>query len=204
MHPRIPSLFILVSLLLGPAFSQLSAQTQDPVTVKNVKFYSKEGAYKDYLCEIELEGQVNPNPEATNPKYVDDVKVSLLMGYPHPNKSGEFIFHISEVVIATMEVKKSRKIGFWLPYDIAQRDNVGKEPEFWYIDIEVDNSQIPISQANVRNRASSNLRNPTAIQSMQNQASNASEGILLPGYLSGNGYRERGENRPPFIRKEEN
>lgn len=182
-----------------------SAQVQnDPVSVTNVKFFSKEGAYKDYLVEVEVEAQENPNPEAPNKNFLDDVTVSLLIGYPHPSKDGEFIFHKSAVTIATLEIKKSRKIGFWLPYDIARRDNVSKEPDYWYIDLEVDGQQVKITQNNVGNRASSNLRKPEAISSMQNKSSEASEGILLPGYLSGNGYRERGEDRPAFIRIEEN
>jgi len=203
MQPRIVKFFFLVSLLLGITSQHLMAQDGDPVVVKNVKFSSKVNPYKDYLVEVEIEPMFNPDADnAPNPKYVDDIKVTLLIGYELPNKDREFKFHICEVDIATMEVRQSRKIGFWLPYDIAERDDVSKEPQYWYIDLEVDGNKIPITKRNVGDRACSELRNPTAIQSMQNQASNATEGVLLPGYLSGNGYLERGDKRPAFIREE--
>ncbi len=202
MHPRIVSIFILVSMLIGGLTPHLSAQNE-PVTVSNTKFYSKEGSYDDYLFEIELTA-LAPTEASVNPKYLDNIEVEVIIGYPHPIKAGEFLFHKSTVAIATMEVKQKRKIGFWLPYDIAQRDNMNKEPEFWLINLSVDGSEIPLTGKNSRNRTSSNLTSKQAVDKMMSLASSATEGVLLPGYLSGNGYRERGRDRPPFIRIEEN
>ncbi|MEO0794507.1 MAG: hypothetical protein AAFX93_05080 [Verrucomicrobiota bacterium] len=203
MQPRLSLLILLISTLLVPLAGSLHAQ-KDPVDVRNVKFNKNAGNWKDTLIEVELVANGNPNPDAPNPKYVDNIGVTLTIGYAHPNKDGEFIFHSSSVVITTLEVAKSRKIGFWLPYDIVERDNVAKEPKFWYVDVEIDGSPIAPTGANIRARASSDLQNPTALNSFQNKASDATEGVLLPGYLSGNGYIERGKDRPAFIRKEEN
>ncbi len=207
MHPRIASLFILAFLIIGGSASQLNAQA-DRVTVKNVKFGSKERPWGDYMVEIDVEAMGNPknDPSVINPKYVDNIEVKLLVGYPHPNPADgkdSFIFHEASVVIATMEVKKSRKIAFWIPYDIAQRDNLSKEPKYWVIDLAVNGTDIPVTEQNIGNRASRTL-NPQSLASMRNMAGSPTKGIMLPGYLSGNGYRESGQNRPPFVRIEEN
>lgn len=201
MQPRIVSLLIVVSLFFSTSLSQLFAQ-EDPVVVNKVDFKSKVSPYDDYLMEVELEAKLS-TPESIDPKYLDDVKVEVLIGYPHPVKKGEFIFHRSEVDIATMELRQSRKIGFWLPYDVAQRDQMSKEPEYWLITLSVGGTEIPLNKSNAGSRTSRTLTNKQAIDSMLGLATDATEGVFLPGYLSGNGYRESGRKRPAFIRIEE-
>lgn len=201
MQPRIVSFFILLGLLISAPLSQVAAQ-EDPVVVKKVDFDSKVRPYDDYLFQVEVEAMA-PTADSINPKYLDNIGIEVIIGYPHPGKQGEFIFHRSEVEIATMELRKSRKIGFWLPYDVAQRDSMDKEPEFWLITLSVDGNEIPLNKSNSRNRTSSNLTNKAAVDKMLSLASDATEGVFLPGYLSGNGYREGGRDRPPFIRIEE-
>jgi len=191
-------------LLSGNLHAQRNSAPQDPVEVTDVSFNRKAGAYDDTLIAVEVEAKGNPNPEAPNPKFVDNIRVTLTIGYKHPTKTGDFLFHTASVLIATLEVRDSRQIGFWLPYDVAERDGLNEEPEFWYVALEVDGSEIKPTAANVRKRASGDLQNPTALSSFQNRANGATEGILLPGYLSGNGYLERGNERPPFVRIEEN
>lgn len=207
MHPRLPSLFILVFLILAGSVTDVAAQA-DRVEIKNVKFGAKERPWGDYMIEIDVEAKGNPknDPSVINPNYVDNIKVTLLVGYAHPDRPAsarEFIFHEASVVIATMEAKKSRKIAFWIPYDIAQRDNLSKEPEYWVIDLAVNDQDIPVSADNIGKRASRNL-NMQSLASMKGIAGSPTKGIMLPGYLSGNGYRESGTDRPPFVRIEEN
>ena len=205
MHPRLSLLILLVATVCGPLASSVHAQL-DPVSVTRVKFDKDSGTWKDTQIEVELQANGNPNPDAPNPNYVDNVTVTLIIGYAHPTKKDEreFIFHTSTVTLATLEVAKKKKIGFYLPYDIVQRDNVRKEPTYWYVNLEVDGSEIPVSQNNIKTRASSSLQRANVFQSFQNSSSGAIEGVLQPGYLSGNGYIERGKDRPAFIRKEEN
>ncbi|MGE9295163.1 MAG: hypothetical protein ACQKBV_02605 [Puniceicoccales bacterium] len=203
MQPRFFS-FLTCLLFIFSLSSGVTYAQKDPVEVVQVKFDNKAGAYDDTLMNVEIGAMGNPTPdESPNEKYVDNITVTLTIGYAHPSKQGEFIFHKSSVEIATMEVGESRQIGFWLPYDIAVRDNLREEPQFWYVDLEVDGQEVKPTSSNMRKRASGDLQNPQALQSFQSRSGDASEGILLPGYLSGNGYLERGNERPPFIRKEE-
>jgi len=204
MQPRLTSFFPLSLALLTLSAATLSAQ-KDPVEVADVSFDSNAGAYDDTLITVEVEAVGNPQPdEAPNEKYVDNIGVTLTIGYAHPRKPGQFIFHTASVVIATLEAGESRDIGFWLPYDIVERDGLREEPEFWFVELEVDGEEIRPTGQNMRRRASSKLQTPQALDGFKRESGSASEGILLPGYLSGNGYVERGNERPAFIRVEEN
>ncbi|MEM8550247.1 MAG: hypothetical protein AAGF10_05595 [Verrucomicrobiota bacterium] len=186
-------------LLLVSSTCLLLGQGTMPVTVSSVKFNKGVGDFNWSNVVIDL--QVNNNPfedSSLNPRYVDNVGVKLTLGYTIDRSEKKFFVVQSDVMIATMEVGKKRSMAFWLPYDIVQRNNLGKTPDFWVVELTVSGQAIPLQPAN----ASSSLPNADRLQQFMSMASQQlpqTEGILVPYYLSP--YQPISRDPLPFMRQ---
>ena len=196
---RIPQLFLLAAFTLGLGMASLAAQ-KAPITVDNVKFNSGVSPYDWNNIVIKLRANSNPDPEAANPRYVDNITVRLSVAYEDGANKGKYVAFESEVTIATIEVGKDKTFAFWIPYDIVERGNFGKEPFGWVIELQGDGKKLPMN----RDNTSSNITNDAALQSFYTNAvsptANENEGIMMPYYLSPYGPVDR--EPPAFIRKE--
>lgn len=194
--------FVLVlSLIFSPAFlgSALLHAQSALVEVEDVKFSSNAGAFKWTQCAIKLKAGKNTLPEAPSTDYVDDVKITLTLGYERSNSSDKFFFYESSVTLVTMESAKSKVVSFWLPYDIVKRDDLPKEPKYWMIKLEVKGEELPMTKDN----ASRNIKDRKVMDSFLSAASSKlgdTEGILVPTHRSPYGYGAGGRgNEIPAV-----
>lgn len=189
--------FLITALLCGTAVAQ-----KLPVEVSRVNFNSSVSPYRWNNIVIQLQPNANPDPEAVNPRYVNNIKVILTLGY-EVRSTKSYAFYQAEATIVTLEVAKKKEIAFWMPYDVVERDNLPKEPRFWLIELEVDGQQLDLVGANNKS-FSSRFKDRSSIENFKNQASgqlSKTDGILVPTYLSPNPYIDR--SPPAFIRKEQ-
>ncbi len=196
---RLPQLFLFAAFTLGLGLAVAQGQNA-PITVDNVKFNSGVNPYDWNNITIKLRANNNPDPEAINPRYVDNITVRMAVAYETKSENQKFIAFECEVNIATMEVGKDKTFALWIPYDIVERGNFGKEPYGWAIEIQVDGKKLQPT----RDNTSSNISNDAALQSFYSNAVNPTasenEGVMVPYYLSPYGPIDR--SPPAFIRKE--
>lgn len=188
----------LILLLTGLSLASLQAQKY-PADVKNVDFNSNVRPYGWNNIVIEIEANENPDPNAPNSRYVDNIRVSLLLGYEGP-KDGEFTFYNAEATVVTIETGDSKLVGFWMPFDIVERDDLPREPKFWIVELEVDGKALDLLQNS--KSFSSSFPSRESIENFKRQANSKlteTEGILVPTYLSPNPYVDSREP-PAFIR----
>ncbi|MBC2594680.1 hypothetical protein H5P28_10450 [Ruficoccus amylovorans] len=186
-------------VLLFATLLPLHAQN-DPVVVQNVNFNSSVSPFDWNNIIVKVRGQENPNKEALNDKYVDNVGVRMTLGYRVGNpRDNKFYFLQSEVTIATLEIGKDKSFAFWVPYDIIKRGNFNKEPDYWVIELTVDGQALPMRPSNT----SRNVTDAAGLTSFMNAANaqvGQTEGIMMPGYLSP--YPPIDRSPAAFIRKQ--
>ncbi|MGE9292532.1 MAG: hypothetical protein ACQKBW_02875, partial [Puniceicoccales bacterium] len=142
-------------LILFVGLSSLQAQDKMPVTVSNVNFNSSVGQYRWNNVAIKVRGNFNPDEKAPNKNYVDNVGVRLTIAFLTDRRENVYYFLQSEVEIATLEVNKDKEFAFWIPYDIVQRGNFNKQPDYWVIELTVGGQVLPMQKENT----SSNISN---------------------------------------------
>lgn len=191
-----------IACILLPVLLAHGALAQNaPVDVRRVDFNRNEGPLRWNNVVVEVQALENPNPEAPNSRYVDNIKIIVTLGYEGPGDG--FTFYRAEATLVTLQVRSSKKVGFWMPAEVVQRDNLPQEPRFWLVEIEVDGQ--PVDLIGNRRTFSSNFQNRQSIESFKSMASGQvgkTEGIFVPTYLSPNPYVESGRDIPAFIRKE--
>lgn len=90
--------------------------------------------------ELVLDARSNPDPKALNKRWVDRIKVTVTLGFD--NKNGkknleEWSFYRASATVLTMEVNSARSVFFYLPGDIVKRDGLRKDPDVFFIELEV-------------------------------------------------------------------
>ena len=127
----------------GAAGGTAAAPTAEHcVSVKDVKFMQAKfsGPYAWNRIEVAVDPKgLNPDPKAPNKRWIDKVKVTLTIGYKgEKSKSGEdWNYYRASVTILTLEQNAPRSVFFYLPGDIVKRDMLRKDPDVYYVDIEV-------------------------------------------------------------------
>lgn len=178
-----------------------AATEKPPADIKKVDFRSGEGAFDWNLVAVEVEANENPDPDAPNPNYVDNIRVIVTLGYEKESGDG-FTFYQAEATIVTLERGDSKRVGFWLPFDIVERDDLPQEPRYWIVELEVNGKKLDL----LSNSASfsSKFTSRQSVEGFLAQASSqlsATEGIFVPGYLSPNPPID-GREPPAFIRRD--
>lgn len=112
------------------------------VAVKDVKFAQAKfsGPYAWNRVEIVVDPRgLNPDPKAPNKRWIDKVKVTLTIGYKgEKSKSAEdWNYYRASVTILTLEQNAPRSVFFYLPGDVVKRDMLRKDPDVYYVDLEV-------------------------------------------------------------------
>lgn len=130
-----------------------STPTKPAVSVHDVKFLqTKLGNQINFSnrMQIEVAANNNPDPKAPNKKWVDKVKVTVTQIYKTDSKKFEdWNYYRASATILTLEVgaSNSRSVLFYLPSDIVNRDRLGKEPDYYFVQLEVAGKEEPLFDA---------------------------------------------------------
>lgn len=91
------------------------------------------------------EGEAKAN---ANKKWVDKVKVTVTQIYKNASaKPEDWNYYRSSATVLTIEVNQPRSVLFYLPGDIVKRDNLKKEPDYFYVQLEVAGNEEPLFDA---------------------------------------------------------
>jgi hypothetical protein len=172
--------FLVFAVLAGTIFGQ-----EDQVEVSEVDFRheSLAGATDDWLeIAIELTGKGNAAGSSANPRFSDDIRVSLGLGFELAGRgSRQFRFFQAEVVVVTLEQGEKRIVFFYLPPEVVARDRLPKEPFAYLVELSVGGRPLTMRRANV----SSNLGDATRVGNFKGRLTAeavGTRGVLLPIY----------------------
>jgi hypothetical protein len=98
--------------------------------------------------QVELEAKNNPDPKAFNKRWLDKVKVTVTQIYKTSSpKPEDWNYYRSVATVLTLEVGVPRSLLFYLPGDVVKRDRINKEPDFYFVSLEVAGTEEPIFDA---------------------------------------------------------
>lgn len=148
----LPILFGVFALIAGQLFGQTPvAAPRPPVAVRDVKFMqTKIGGQEHSWNRMQVELMANgfSDPKFSSKRWVDKVKVTVTQIYQTDSKNFEdWNYYRSTATVLTLEVNKPRSVLFYLPGDIVKRDNLRKEPDFYFVQLEVGGTELPIFDA---------------------------------------------------------
>lgn len=203
----LPCVALFAMILAGLVPSAQAQSDRAPVRVQRVNFNNNVNPTKDNNMVIQLRAQNQPNENAPNKDYVDNVRVVVTQGYKYPNSTSDtdLMFYRSEAEIATLKLNDNRSLAFWMPADIVTRDRYSREPEYWIIELFVNGEQVPPDRSQVSTslmRGGDPAANLAGFKSIAESKVAATEGILRPTYLTYNNEVERPDKVVPYIRKE--
>lgn len=187
---------VLVLALVFAATLGASAADQPVEVSGSVDFKSDVGNLKWNAIYIDLRANKNPKPDAPNPQYVDDIEVTLTVGYDHG--SSKFSFYQASMTLISLKQGEKKRIAFFIPREIVERDTLPREPDFWTIDIAIEGQELPM----VKDRASSSVADAARLSSFKNAYSSKiseTEGILMPAHLSPYGFGSGERREPPAV-----
>jgi len=150
MFPMPACLVAMVCLLSAPMLSAQGAPAagaganlaENCVAVKDVKFAQAKfnGPYAWNRIEVVVDPRgLNPDAKAPNKRWIDKVKVTLTIGYKgEKSKTAEdWNYYRASATILTLEQNNIRSVFFYLPGDVVKRDMLRKDPDVYYVDLEV-------------------------------------------------------------------
>jgi hypothetical protein len=188
----------VTSSLLGQAAPAAAPSTPDrAVVVKDVKFAQTRmngmATNPWNRVEVVVDPKSNSDPKATNKRWVDKVKVTATLVYKIPNRPAEeWNYYRSTATVLTLEVNSPRSVFFYLPGDVVKRDNLRKDPDHYFVELEVAGTQQAIFDARgalvneQRNAVSRSLVTKADFEGAKGFADRGSmlnAGILRPQYL---------------------
>ena len=166
--PPFRAVFALLWAMVIPvsvSFAQNAAPAaakndKSPVFVRDVKFAQTAlGGQVNKWNRMQVEIQANTVPEAkpaagaeasklSNKKWVDKVKVTVTQIYKTASaKPEEWNYYRSSATVLTIEVNQPRSVLFYLPGDVVKRDTLKKEPDYYYVQLEVAGNEEPLFDA---------------------------------------------------------
>lgn len=222
MFPLPVCLAAVVCLLSAPILSAQGAapagaaapSPEHAVVVKDVKFaqakFSGPNAWN--RVEVVVDPRVNPDPKAPNKRWIDKVKVTLTIGYKgEKSKTAEdWNYYRASATILTIELNSPRSIFFYLPGDVVKRDMLRKDPDVYYVDVEVSGTSQAVFDAkglliaDQKAAVSKELLKKADYDGCRGFADRGTlntAGILRPQYLVGF-YDKLWEFSPEFVRED--
>lgn len=198
-----PFRFALSLLVMGAGFSRLNAQAPaGPVLaeVTNVRFDSnlRGSSPGENWYEIAIEVDAKPeSPKGTN-RHVDRVRVTLSLGIEiaDEEKGGFAFYRASAEAVALAQGKSIFR--FYLPPEVAKRDNIRGDAKFYAIDVEA------AGRPQAPSRKSVSFTNAESLQTFLSKVATeagTNNGILQPQYLTPFAFAS-GKPAPTFIRVE--
>ena len=149
-----------VSGLLAQAGKADASSGKSAVNVRSVHFDPvKLGGQQNPWIRTQVELHANFNPEAKaateaeagtkkpiNKTWVDKVKVTVTLIFKPigTTTAAEFAYYRSSATVLTMEVNNDRSVYFYLPGDIVKRDRLKMQPDYYYVQLEVGGTEVPL------------------------------------------------------------
>lgn len=168
-------LLLALSIICFSNFG-LAQDVDAVVEVDSIKF---KNLNEDWVqMEVGLSSKRNTLEGARNERFVDNIKVSGYFAYEV--KDVGFEFYKAEVEVISIEQGNRQNIYFFMPGVVAERDNLPKTPDYYFVSLEVNGQAMPMS-----NKSYSSKLNETSIVSMKNRAdseSDKNEFILQPHF----------------------
>ena len=190
-----PILYLL-ALFVG----LLSATAQETIKVERVDFNSLRD---DKLqIEITLSCEENMDPDARDKDYVENIKVKAYLAFERDAQDRSFDYYTSELEIIIMEKGDDKNVYFYLPGLIVERDQLKTDPDFYYIQLTVDEQvQKPQNTAMSGNIPSLEILN--SFVSRADAEGSVNEHYLTPIYLmTGDSELGRVSDLPAFLRRD--
>jgi len=189
------------------------------VIVRDVKFaQTKLGGQMNpwNRMQVELMAGDNPDPKALNKKWVDKVKVTVTAIFkPTSAKDAtEFSYYRSSATVLTMEVNSDRSVYFYLPGDIVKRDRLKMQPDYYYVQLEVGGTEVPLfseagrinpDQLAAVHKQFVNKKDFDGARDLADRGAGANAGMLRPQYLVPYAIFDnlpQGSPSPEFIRED--
>ena len=154
----------------------------------------------------------NPDPKALNKKWLDKVKVTVTQVYKTASKKPEdWNYYRASATVLTIEANQPRSVLFYLPGDIVKRDMLPKEPDYYFVQLEVAGNEAPIFDARgvlipAQVRAvHKDIANKVAFDAAKDAADRGvvnTPGILRPQYLVAYFDNPIVPSSPEFIRED--
>jgi hypothetical protein len=146
------------------------------------------GAGGDWMSvTMELLPNLNPDPNAKSREFLENVEIILHMAFKaETGENGEpkFEFYQSRSTIVIMKARQPVITAFFLPGHIVERDKLPREPDYWAVEINVNNVPQEPSKSLVHRYYKSNLEQlPNFLQKSATD-SRANDGLLMPQYLA--------------------
>lgn len=120
-----------------------------PIIVRDVKFAQTTlGGQINKWNRMQVELMMvsdNPDAKALNKKWLDKVKVTVTQVYKTASKKPEdWNYYRASSTVLTIESNQPRSVLFYLPGDIVKRDVLHKEPDYYFVQLEVAGNEVPI------------------------------------------------------------
>lgn len=120
-----------------------------PIIVRDVKFAQTTlGGQVNKWNRMQVELMMvaeNPDAKATNKKWLDKVKVTVTQVYKTASKKPEdWNYYRASATVLTIESNQPRSVLFYLPGDIVKRDVLHKEPDYYFVQLEVAGNEVPL------------------------------------------------------------
>lgn len=182
----------------------LSLSAQEAVTIKQVDFNSLKDNWLE--MEIRLGVNANPDPEARDSRFVENVRVKAYLVFTTNRKAeavaDKYDFYTSEVEIVIMEQGDTANVNFYLPGPYVKRDDLQTNPDFYFVELSIDG----VVQETQNRGMSSSITNENILGSMRSMAetkASENENILMPIYLVPGTVLSRGMKDIPIFRRSE-
>lgn len=144
------SLFGVFALMVGHLFGQAAAPAKSPVAVRDVKFMQVRIGGQEHAwnrMQVELQANATVDPKALK-RWVDKVKVTVTQIYKTDSaKFEDWNYYRASATVLTLELGKPRSVLFYLPGDIVKRDNLRKEPDYYFVQLDVGGAEAPLFDA---------------------------------------------------------
>jgi hypothetical protein len=180
---------------------QPASSGQPEVEVRSVKFSNVRapggGTDPWYEAAIELTVRGETPAGATAPsRFVDRVQVSFGLGVR--TRGGEFDFYRSSAEAVSLEVGRA-VVRFYLPPEIANREQISGEPYAFSVDLAVRGRPLVA----VPSAVAAVLRSPEALRSFKDRVTRAAplnDGVLVPQFETPFAGLYAGDT-PSFVRR---
>lgn len=194
---------VALSLLASPTlFGQATPAPQAvspdrAVVVKDVKFAQTRmngmATNPWNRVEVVVDPRSNPDPKSLNKRWVDKVKVTATLVFKIAGKPAEeWNYYRATATVLTLEVNSPRSVFFYLPGDVVKRDNLRKDPDHFFVELEVAGTQqalfdargaLVADQKNALSKSLLTKANFDGAKGFADRGSMVNAGILRPQYL---------------------
>ncbi len=198
--PHLVTRWLALVLAVGAVAQPALAEDVEVTSVRFTNLRAPTGSPGNWF-EAAIALLVKP-PAGSPGQMVSRVRVTLLLGFELPAPAGgerRLEHYRAEAECVALEAGRA-DVRFYLPPELVKRDQLHGEPKYWGVELTAAGKAVPP----VRGAYASTLpgaEQRKAFQAKGGQAAAASDGILLPQYLTpfANEYPRA---TPSFLRRE--